>query len=127
MVTLFLATIIGWYLVIVSLFLLMRHDILQKGMQDIMAQPGLLLFLAIITVILGLLMVVSHNIWVLGWPIVVTLFSWLVLIVGLIRLFFPDTAVKMGRQFLIHPNRMVIAGIVFLIIGLFLLFMVYFV
>lgn len=126
MVTLFLATIIGWYLVIVSLFLLVRRDVLQRGMKDIMSQHGLLLVLAIITVILGLLMVVSHNIWVLGWPVVVTLMSWLVLIVGLIRLFFPDEAIKMGQGFLIHPNRMIIAGIVFLIIGLFLLFMVYF-
>lgn len=126
MVTLFLGTVIGWYLVIVSLFLLLRRDVLLKGMNDIMDQHGLLMVLAIMTLVLGLLMVTSHNVWVMGWPVVVTLFSWLVLIVGLLRLFLPDLAIKMGRGYMNHPTRLVIAGVITLIIGLFLLFMVYF-
>ena len=126
MVTLFLTTVVGWYLVIIGAFLLSRRDVLQKGANDMTSQHGLLLVLAFITVIIGLLMVVGHNIWVLDWPIVVTLISWLFLIIGLIRLFFPEKAMKMRQGFVRNPKRMVIAGIVYLIIGLFLLFMVYF-
>lgn len=127
MVTYFLASVIGWYLVIFSLFLLLRRSIAKSAMGEIMAQPGLILILAVITVILGLLMVISHNVWVMGWPIILTLFSWLVLIVGLLRLFCPDFAIKMGQGFIGHPTRMTVAGVIFLIVGLFLLYMVYFV
>ncbi len=126
MISLFLATVIGWYLVITSVFLLFRHETLKSAMNDVLAQRGLLLILAIITLILGLLLVASHNIWVMGWPVVITLFAWLVLITGLLRLFLPDMAIKMGHAFLHHPVRMKIAGVVFLIIGLFLLYWAYF-
>lgn len=74
MATFYLAAVIGWYLVIVSLFLLFRHEAVNAAMSEIISQRGLLFILAIITIILGLLMVVGHNVWVMGWPVVVTLF-----------------------------------------------------
>ncbi|KTD64333.1 hypothetical protein [Legionella spiritensis] len=126
MSTLFLATVIGWYLVIVSLFLLFRRETMRTIMAEILAQRALVFVLAVFTLILGLLMVTSHNIWVMAWPVVVTLISWLVLISGLLRFFCPDTAIKMGRSFLNHPTGMNVTTVIFLIIGLFLLFQVYF-
>lgn len=123
--SLYLGAVIGWYLVIVSLFLIFRRDVVSGAMSEIMSHKGLFLILAIITLILGLIMVVGHNIWVLGWPLLVTLFSWLVLIVGLLRLWLPDVAIKMGHGFLSNPTRMTITGVVMLIIGVYLLFMVY--
>lgn len=123
--TLFLATVIGWYFVITSLFLLFRYEHAKSIASDIMDQPGLLLVLAIFTLIIGLLMVASHNIWVMAWPVVVTVISWIVLVSGLIRLFFTDAVVKIGRSFLDHPMRMRITAVVTLLIGLFLLYQVY--
>ena len=126
MTTLFLATVIGWYLVIVSLYSLFQYEQLKANAAEIMGQRGLFFVLAIITLILGLLMVTSHNIWVMGWPVVITVFSWLVLISGVIRMFCPDTANKMRQSFMDNPIKMKIAAVVFLLIGLFLLFQVYY-
>lgn len=126
MVTTFLAAVIGWYLVIICLFMLFRYDLIKSIAHDIMSQRGLFFIVAILTLILGLMMVVSHNIWVMGWPVVVTLFSWLVLISGIIRLFRPEIAMKMGQSFLNDPNRIKIASIVLLLLGLFLLLHVYY-
>jgi uncharacterized protein YjeT (DUF2065 family) len=125
MITEYLATVIGWYLVAVSLFMLFRQEQMKPIITDVMEQRGLLFVLAIITFILGLLMVTSHNIWVMGWPVVVTVFSWLVLLSGLLRLFCPDTVIKMGKSFLDNPIRMKIAGVVSLVVGLYLLFHIY--
>ncbi len=123
--SLYLGAVIGWYLVIVSLLLLFRRDVVSAAMSEIMVQRGLFFVFAVITLILGLIMVVGHNIWVIGWPVVVTLFSWLVLISGLLRLLFPDLAIKMGHGLLNHPIRITITGVVFLSIGVYLLFSVY--
>lgn len=124
--TMFLATVIGWYLVIVSLFTLFRYEHVKLVTAEILEQRGLFFIVAIITLILGLLMVVSHNIWVMGWPVVITIISWLVLVSGLIRLLCPDTSHKMAQTFMNHPVRMKIATFVFLVIGLILLFHVYY-
>lgn len=121
----FLATVIGWYLVAVSLLMLFRLEQMKPIMTEIMEQRGLLFVLAIITFILGLLMVISHNVWVMAWPVAVTIVSWLVLIGGVLRLFCPDSVIKMGKSFIDNRIRMKIAGLVSLIVGLYLLAHVY--
>jgi len=84
-----------------------------------------LFIVALLTVIMGLMMVTVHNIWVLEWPLVITLFSWLVLLGGLARLFCLDHLAEMSQSFLNHPIRLKISGLIYLLIGLFLLFHVY--
>ena len=123
--TIFLPTVIGWYLAIFGLLMLVKHDFVKSAMEDILAQRGLYFVLAILTLVLGLLMVASHNVWMMGWPVVVTLFGWLLIIGGLLRLFFSDAAHKMGKRFLKTPMKMKIVGIVFLVIGVYLLLHVY--
>jgi len=125
MATLFMATVIGWYLVIVSLFLMFRTEYVKSIIVDLVAQRGLLFIVALLTVIMGLMMVTVHNIWVLEWPLVITLFSWLVLLGGLARLFCLDHLAEMSQSFLNHPIRLKISGLIYLLIGLFLLFHVY--
>ena len=124
--TLFLATVVGWYFVIFSLFLLLRHDHVKAIMSELLAHRGLFFILALFTLIIGLLLVASHNVWVNEWPVAITIFSWFVLIGGLIRLFFPEAAIKMGHSCLAHPHGLKITGILLLIFGLYLLSHVYY-
>lgn len=124
--TVFLATVIGWYLVIVSLYMLLRREQVAAVMLDVLQQRGLFFVMAIITLIIGLLLVASHNVWVMGWPVIITLFGWLVLVAGVMRLVCSETASQMARSFIDHPVRMQAAGIISLVIGLFLLFRVYY-
>lgn len=125
METMFLATVLGWALVVMSLYLVFKHKHMKLVMSDAFSHRGVFFVFAFITFIIGLSMVLSHNIWVMGWPVIVTLFSWLILFSGLIRLFFPDTAIRMGKSFFNHPIRMQLTGGVLLVIGLFLLCQVY--
>ncbi|MDR3442708.1 MAG: DUF308 domain-containing protein [Legionella sp.] len=126
MTTYFIATVLGWYLVIMSLLLIFRRDVVTAAMRDVMAQPGLLLIIGVITLFIGLLMVISHNYWVLAWPVIVTVFGWIALISGIIRLFSPETVHKMWGRMANKSETFTVAGIIMLIIGLFLLFQVYF-
>lgn len=126
MITMFLATVIGWYLVILSLFTFFQYGQLKSIATEIMGNRGLFFIVAIVTLILGLLMVVSHNLWVMDWPVVITLISWLVLVSALLRLFYLDTAMKMARGFVEHPGRMRITSLVLFLLGIFLLLKVYY-
>ena len=123
--TMFLATVIGWYLVIVSLCMLLRHDTVKAAMKDLIAHRGSFFVVAIITLIIGLLLVATHNIWVMGWPVVITIFAWLVLIGGIIRLFFPDVVTGAWQSMFKQHAMMQIVSVLTLILGLFLLYHVY--
>lgn len=124
--TVFLATVIGWYLVIFSLFLLTRTEQAKLIMSDVMAHRGLFFILAVFTLILGLLMVVSHNVWIWDWPLFVTLFSWLLLITAVVRIFWTDTMRTKGTAFVNHPAKLRVTAIILLILGLYALYHVYF-
>lgn len=125
MITLFLAKIIGWYLIISGLFLMFRRDMIQSVISELSRQKGLIIIVGMFTVILGLLMVVSHNVWAFGWALIVTLFSWIVLISGLIRLFFPESALGLGKKMVHHPMILHAVCILSLVVGILLLYLAY--
>ncbi|WP_392537515.1 hypothetical protein [Legionella sp. 227] len=122
----FLAAVLGWYLVIVSLLLLIRREIVVTAMRELMGQRAVMLVVGIITLIIGLLMVISHNVWLMGWPVIVTIFAWLILIGGLFRLYCPDTVYKIWNKVIDKSGLLITTGVISLIIGLFLLYKVYF-
>jgi hypothetical protein len=123
--TLFLGAVMGWYLVIMGLFVLFRHSFLNTLVKDMLVQPALFFVVAVFTLIIGLLLVLSHNVWVLGWPVIVTIFSWMVLLSGLFRLFFFDKARASAEHFLQHPVWMKTSSAVFFAVGIYLLLNVY--
>lgn len=126
MTTYFLAMVVGWYLLITGLLLVFKRNVVVSAMNDIIGQNGLLFFIAAVTLIVGLLMVASHNVWVMGWPVVITLLGWLAVISGIIRMFCPETVHMMWRKISAKPEILTVSGVIVLIIGLFLLFKVYF-
>jgi hypothetical protein len=53
---------------------------------------GALLFIG------GLAIVRAHNLWVRGWPVLVTLTGWGVILLGLFRMFFPELQLEAARN-----------------------------
>ncbi|RMX17901.1 hypothetical protein EAS68_09710 [Legionella jordanis] len=124
--TLFLGKVIGWYFVIVALWIVIRQELANGIISETIAHRALLFFMAIITLILGLMIVISHNVWVMGWPVIITIVGWLMLIGGLLRLFFPEIGVRIAQAWLRKPVYFWIAAAIYLIIGLYLLYRAYF-
>nr|HAT8714909.1 hypothetical protein [Legionella jordanis] len=124
--TLFLGKVIGWYFVIVALWIVIRQELANAFISETIAHRALLFFMAIITLILGLMIVISHNVWVMGWPVIITIVGWLMLIGGLLRLFFPEIGVRIAQAWLRKPVYFWIAAAIYLIIGLYLLYRAYF-
>ena len=88
-VSIFLGRALGIYLLIVSLSMLFNHKVFFRTFQQWIEQPATITLTAFISIILGILMVLVHNVWVMDWRIVITLLAWLTLIKGIIRLNFP--------------------------------------
>ncbi len=46
-------------------------------------------YLAVLALLAGLAIVNTHNLWVAGWPVIITIFGWLAVVGGIIRIGFP--------------------------------------
>ena len=63
-ISIFLARVFGLYLLIVGLAMLFNRKVILIAVNNMLQQPGLLFFSAIVTLILGILLLEWHNIWI---------------------------------------------------------------
>jgi len=122
-VSYFLAQTLGVYLVILSLSLLNNPDNFISVISGIFHNAALQFLIGMNILIIGILMVVSHNVWTASWAVVVTILSWLIFIKGLLYIAFPKVIHAMSQPFLGSKNLMYAGAMVNLVLGLWLCYM----
>ena len=96
----FLSKSIGIYLVLVSTVMLFNTDQFLHLVKDLLNNPPLMFITGFITLVLGILMVVGHQVWQWNWRLMITLFAWLILLKGLSILIYPQYMDKLTIEFL---------------------------
>lgn len=95
--SIFLANIFGLSIITVSLSLLLYPEKIKKIL-DSVENKTTLFFIGIVSFIIGSSLVLTHNIWAYDWKVIVTLFSWAFLIIGIVMLFLPKTAINILKK-----------------------------
>jgi len=93
----YLAEVWGISLVVVSLALLIKEKHIKRLLASIEAEENFFLW-GLISLVIGVAMVLAHNIWVKNWQVVITIFGWLSLIKGLSLLFLPELVKKWSKK-----------------------------
>jgi|SRR5690554_5470217 len=89
--SLFLAKFWGWYLLIFFFILSYNPGRIKQIFEDLKDQKFLILT-AFIAIVIGLLNILFHNIWRSDFTIIITLFGWISLGIGLFLFVFPGPA-----------------------------------
>jgi len=98
--SIFLAKVLGLYLTIFGLLVLLRRAQVQAIVAEFLDNPPAVFLGGIIGLILGIILVVSHNIWVADWRVLITILSWIILVKGTYYLFFPKVPTQVAKIFL---------------------------
>ncbi len=69
-ISLFLAKVFGVYLMVASIAVTLRRKELVPAIEQLFDNRPLVLIMSIFALVVGILLVVSHNVWVAGWPVV---------------------------------------------------------
>ncbi len=96
--SIFLAKFWGWYLIIYFTLLLVYPKRI-KQLFEYTKDEKFIIIISFLAIILGLLNIIAHNIWVLDWRIIITLFGWFTLLKGITLFAFPTFAIKMIDRF----------------------------
>jgi len=78
--------------------MLVHQHRFKKTTSDLLGNAMLITLTGCIMLVVGLLIVVHHNVWTPDWPVLVTIIGWILLLQGLMRLFVPDAFIKMARD-----------------------------
>ena len=73
-----------------------------------------------ITLIMGLVTVLLHNVWALNWTIVITILGWSTLIKGIMKIGFPEQIHKQAQRF---KKKQLVSAFFLILLGLWLMWM----
>ena len=124
--SIFLAKLIGPFFLIVGAGLLLNQAQFRAVAEESMRAPALMFLTGLIALPAGLAIVLTHNVWVANWPVLITILGWLTVIKGAIRLLAPRQTLDFGRRFLAKPNLITISAAIWLVIGAVLTYFGYF-
>ncbi len=110
-----IAGLIGPTLIVLTISETINIHIWAANIAPAIYLNGALLFVA------GLSIVHAHNLWVRGWPVMVTLVGWFVMLLGLFRMFAPELQLR-GAQ---NTSAVIAGTMIVLAIGIFLTFKAY--
>jgi len=122
--SIFLAQLWSVYLLVVGVAIMMNFKNFLRAAQEIVDSAALMLVTGAVTLILGLIMVMVHNVWVLDWRLLITLLAWLTLAKGIIRLIFPGISEKIIK-WMTNPKALRIAAGFSMVLGLYLSYIAY--
>ena len=119
-IEIFYAQVMGVWLFLVGLAMIVHRDRFKKTAMEAMSHPALVSFMGFMGLAVGLIIVISHNIWVSAWPVVVTIVGWFILIQGILRIFWPEAFGKWVKDS-ISKSGFTVWSWVWLIVGLYLI------
>lgn len=119
-ISLFLAKVMGLYFVIISLSVLINKNRMLSIITGIIQNPSLQFMMGLNILIIGIILILSHNVWVASWQIIITIISWLILFKGILNITFPSLAQSMTKPFLHSQVMPYISVLINFLLGLFL-------
>jgi F0F1-type ATP synthase membrane subunit a len=120
-----IAGLIGPALVAAGIALLVNRQVFPEMMTQLSQNYAVIFLSGILSLVAGIAIVRVHNIWTGGWPVIITIFGWLLILGGLVRMWFPQKASNIAASFSNDPPFLLVAGVIVLLIGAFLSFKAY--
>jgi hypothetical protein len=122
--TIFLSRLIGLLFLLLSLAMAVRHRSFAETAGLLIHDRPLLLILGMITLVAGLALVLSHNIWSGGaLPVVVTLIGWITLVRGIVLLLVPPDALASFVEKIDIERHFYVPSVITFLLGFYLTYM----
>jgi hypothetical protein len=117
-ISIFFARLWGSYFIIFGLLSIITRQ-LGKTI-EMTDDKAFVISTGYITLIMGLVTVILHNLWVADWRIVITILGWSTLIKGILKVGFPEQIHKQAQRF---KKKQLVSAFFLIILGAWLLLM----
>ncbi|MFH0772198.1 MAG: hypothetical protein V1933_06230 [Candidatus Omnitrophota bacterium] len=101
-----------------GLGIIINPDFYNKLVDSFSDNPALTYVASLLVLLAGFIIVTFHNVWVIGWPVIITIFGYAALIKGIGLLVFPRAFIAISKAMVTKLKNVRLYGAVILIIGL---------
>lgn len=116
----FVASLLGPFFVVVGVGMAAAPDQWRTMAGEFLGSRALIFLAGLLAFLPGLAIVLTHNVWVFDWRLIITIIGWLGLIGGTFRLLFPMQVQAIGTAMLGHSGFIRGAGVAVALLGLIL-------
>jgi len=125
-ISIFIARIFGLCYLVCGVGLLFNRKVFQQVMDDFARNALGLFYGGLFALVIGVVMILTHNIWVSNWTVIVTIIGWIAFIKGVWIIVFPQTVFKFMQVYQENENMLLVHSIVALILGVVMTFFGFF-
>lgn len=119
-ISIYLAKLIGLALIIIGISLFSKPQDYQDTLKDVAKSNAIMTFISIVPLILGLAIVIAHNVWIEDWTVIITIIGWCIFLSGILRLFFHKKLMNLYMKIANKKRFFMIWGIILFFVGLYL-------
>ncbi|MCK4818514.1 hypothetical protein KA005_22280, partial [bacterium] len=107
----FIARIFGLCYLIIGTGFVFNRKAFQQVMEDFCKNAALVFYGGILALVVGVVIILTHNVWVADWTVIITIIGWLGLIKGIWIIVFPNTVSKFMQAYLKNENLLLVHSI----------------
>ena len=115
--SLFIARLLGPIWVIVGIGMLLNQKTFQRVCEDFCKNQALVFFSGMAPLFFGFIIVLTHNIWVSDWPVLITIFGWMGIIKGIWITVFPNSVEKFMLGYTKNPKLLTFHSVACIVLG----------
>ena len=109
-------------MVLEGLVVLTQKKFVMNVIDDLSNNKALMYVTGAMVFVLGLLIVLNHNVWEASWQVIPTIVGWAMVVKGVAIFFVPKATLSMARSYARNRNMVVLTGILALAVGAYLLY-----
>ena len=108
---------------VIALSIILNGNTFDHIIKEFPKNSYILYLSGLIAYLMGALILLSYNSWVLNWFVIITIMWYMALIKGIAILLFPEQMIKMAKWMKFSRWLLVFVGIVYFILGAYLSFL----
>jgi uncharacterized protein YjeT (DUF2065 family) len=120
-----IAGLIGPLMAAIGIAMLLNRQAFPEMITQVAHNYAIIFLSGALSLLAGVAIVRVHNVWTGGWPVIVTILGWLLIVGGLARMWCPKKASEIATTFGSDPTLLLVSGVVLLALGAFLSFKAY--
>ena len=125
-ISVFIAKIFGLLYLVVGVGLMINRQTFKQIMEDFCKNTVLVFYGGILALVIGVVIVLTHNIWVANWTVIITIIGWAALIKGVWLIVFPNSVHKFMQVYQKNEKLLAVHPIVALVFGIVLTYFGFF-
>lgn len=112
-----IARLMGPVMLAMGLGMVIENDTMRELSREFLSNRGLIYLAGMLTLLAGLAIVNMHNLWTDDWRVIITVFGWLAIVGGLIRILLPGQVQQLGTGMTENIALMIIGGLAMIVLG----------